>query len=86
MSENYYTRELVSEDLDTKLKGVLTRSSSCGTPKFQTPAKRASERAIHNHLQLHENCKIRRKLLRALTRTPSPTSRYLRVYSLCTTP
>lgn len=39
----------VVEGLDTGLKGVLTRSSSCGTPKLQTPAKRASPsgRAIH---------------------------------------
>jgi len=88
MLKNCFARELVAEGLDTRLKGVLTRSSSCGTPKLQAPAKRAlpSGRAIHNHLQLHENCKIRRKLLRALARTPSPTSRYLRVYGLCIAP
>lgn len=40
--ENCFVWELFTEGLDTRLKGVLTRSSSCGTPKLQTPAKRAS--------------------------------------------
>lgn len=55
--------------------------------KHQRQTKRASPsgRAIHNHLQLHENCKIRRKLLRALARASPRASRYLRAYDLCIT-
>jgi len=87
MLENSVFQKL-ADDLNTRLKSVLTRSLSGDTPKWQTPAKRASPsgRAIHNHLQLHENCKIRRKLLRALARASSRVFRYLRAYDLCAMP
>lgn len=89
MSENSvlrksYARRWSWYEIKRRFNEVI---SSDGTPKRQTPAKRASPsgRAIHNHLQLHENCKIRRKLLRALARASSRASWYLRAYDLCTT-
>jgi hypothetical protein len=63
---------------DARLKGVLTRPSSRRHSQVANTCEachrhcRLYRRAIHNHLRLHENCKIRRRLLPVSPPLPVP--------------